>query len=236
LRRAGRVAGGAVALGLLAGGAVTVSSVARLAGERTDASVALIGTPVDPDTLLASRLEGAAHRADLTDQRLSLRSAAAARAAQAAADQAADQAAAQAVAAQAAADSAAQAAADAAARQAEADRAARAAQRQAVADAASGDPRATARAMLAGFGWSDSQFSCLNSLWTKESGWNPSATNASSGAYGIPQSLPASKMATAGADYRTNPATQIRWGLTYIKASYGSPCSAWAHSQAVNWY
>jgi hypothetical protein len=189
---------------------------------------------------------------DLADQRAdaggvthalasSATDAATARAAQAAADAAkaaADQAARAAAdaAAQAAADAAAQAAADVAARQAEADRVARDAQRQAVADAAKGDPRATARAMLAGFGWSDSQFSCLNSLWTKESGWNPSATNPSSGAYGIPQSLPASKMATAGADYRTNPATQIRWGLTYIKSSYGSPCSAWAHSQAVNWY
>ena len=90
--------------------------------------------------------------------------------------------------------------------------------------------------MLGDFGFAAGQFSCLDSLWTKESGWNPGATNRSSGAYGIPQSLPASKMASAGADYRTNPATQIKWGLQYIKDSYGSPCSAWAHSQAVNWY
>lgn len=132
---------------------------------------------------------------------------------------------------------AADAAAAEAARQAEADRVAREAQRQPVAAvAAQADPRSTAKAMLAGYGWSASQFSCLDSLWTKESSWNVTATNASSGAYGIPQSLPATKMATAGADYRTNPATQITWGLTYIKASYGSPCSAWAHSQAVNWY
>lgn len=78
--------------------------------------------------------------------------------------------------------------------------------------------------------------SCLSSLWMKESGWKSSALNASSGAYGIPQSLPGSKMASAGADWQTNPATQIKWGLGYIKGSYGSPCGAWAHSQATNWY
>ncbi|YAL82713.1 transglycosylase SLT domain-containing protein [Dermacoccaceae bacterium W4C1] len=100
----------------------------------------------------------------------------------------------------------------------------------------SGDPRSIARSMLAQQGFGAGQFSCLNSLWMKESGWNPSASNPSSGAYGIPQSLPGSKMASAGADWRTNPATQISWGLSYIKSRYGSPCSAWAHSQAVNWY
>ncbi|MCI9886854.1 transglycosylase SLT domain-containing protein [Micrococcales bacterium 31B] len=105
-----------------------------------------------------------------------------------------------------------------------------------VAQAATGDPRSIARSMLASYGWADSQFSCLDSLWQKESGWNYRAMNPSSGAYGIPQSLPASKMATAGADYLTNPATQIRWGLGYIKDRYGSPCAAWSHSVAVNWY
>jgi hypothetical protein len=70
----------------------------------------------------------------------------------------------------------------------------------------------------------------------KESGWNHTAMNPSSGAYGIPQSLPGTKMATAGADWQTNPATQISWGLGYISGRYGSPCNAWAHSQAVNWY
>ena len=97
-------------------------------------------------------------------------------------------------------------------------------------------PRSVARMMLADYGWGDGQFSCLNSLWTKESSWDYTATNAGSGAYGIPQSLPASKMASVGADYRTNPVTQITWGLQYIKSSYGSPCSAWGHSQATNWY
>lgn len=104
------------------------------------------------------------------------------------------------------------------------------------APAYTGDPRSIARSMLASYGWGQGQFSCLDSLWTKESSWQIGATNPSSGAYGIPQSLPASKMASAGSDWRTNPATQIRWGLGYIQASYGSPCGAWAHSVATNWY
>lgn len=97
------------------------------------------------------------------------------------------------------------------------------------------DPRSVARVLLADRGWAD-QFGCLDSLWTKESGWDHTATNPSSGAYGIPQSLPAGKMAAAGADWRTNPVTQMRWGLDYIDAAYGSPCAAWRQSQAVNWY
>jgi len=90
--------------------------------------------------------------------------------------------------------------------------------------------------MLAGYGWSSAQFSCLDSLWMRESGWNVHAQNPSSGAYGIPQALPASKMATAGADWQTNAATQIRWGLSYISSRYGSPCGAWAHEEADGWY
>lgn len=80
------------------------------------------------------------------------------------------------------------------------------------------------------------QFGCLDSLFNRESGWNPSAANPSSGAYGIPQALPGSKMASAGSDWRTNPYTQVRWGVSYIKSRYGTPCSAWAHSQSVGWY
>ncbi|WP_053095569.1 aggregation-promoting factor C-terminal-like domain-containing protein [Microbacterium sp. CGR1] len=86
------------------------------------------------------------------------------------------------------------------------------------------------------YGWGEDQFSCLNSLWTKESGWNYKAYNASGGATGIPQALPGSKMASAGSDWQTNAATQIRWGLGYISSVYGTPCSAWGHSQSVNWY
>ena len=115
-------------------------------------------------------------------------------------------------------------------------RAAREAQRKAIIANARQDPRAVARLMLADFGFADSQFGCLDSLWTKESNWNYQASNPSSGAYGIPQSLPGSKMGTIAGDWQTNPVTQITWGLTYIKSVYGTPCSAWAHSQATNWY
>jgi hypothetical protein len=101
---------------------------------------------------------------------------------------------------------------------------------------ASQDPRSIAQALLPEFGFSSDQFSCLDSLWTKESGWNPQADNPTSSAFGIPQALPGSKMASAGADWATNPATQIRWGLGYIASVYGSPCSAWGHSQSVGWY
>jgi len=87
------------------------------------------------------------------------------------------------------------------------------------------------------YGWgSDEQWAALENLWTRESGWNYQAKNPSSGAYGIPQSLPGSKMATAGKDWQTNPETQIRWGLDYIKARYGGPKRAWAFFQANNWY
>ncbi|MBZ4488399.1 lytic transglycosylase domain-containing protein [Microbacterium sp. cx-55] len=96
--------------------------------------------------------------------------------------------------------------------------------------------QATARGMLAGYGWGDDQFGCLVSLWNKESGWNYRASNGGSGAYGIPQALPGSKMASAGADWQTNAATQIAWGLGYISGRYGSPCGAWSHSQSVGWY
>lgn len=98
------------------------------------------------------------------------------------------------------------------------------------------DAQATARSMMAGYGWGESQFGCLVSLWNKESGWNYRAYNSSSGATGIPQALPGSKMASAGGDWQTNPATQIRWGLGYISGRYGTPCGAWDHSQSVGWY
>jgi hypothetical protein len=130
------------------------------------------------------------------------------------------------------------AAAAAQAAAAEADRAAAAAVAAAAAAAANtpDGARATARAMAASkYGWGDPQFSCLAKLWTKESGWSYTAHNPS-GATGIPQALPGSKMATAGADWKTNATTQVAWGLDYISRSYGTPCSAWAHSQSSNWY
>ncbi len=101
--------------------------------------------------------------------------------------------------------------------------------------AASGSPQQIAEAMLGSFGWSSSQFSCLDPLWAQESGWSVTAANPD-GAYGIPQALPGSKMASAGPDWQTDAATQIKWGLEYIQATYGSPCGAWAHEQATGWY
>ena len=86
------------------------------------------------------------------------------------------------------------------------------------------------------YGWSEYDFQCLVNLWERESGWNPNSHNGSSGAHGIPQSLPASKMASEGADYYTNGYTQIRWGLKYIQGRYGSPANAWSHFQSKNWY
>ena len=90
-------------------------------------------------------------------------------------------------------------------------------------------------AMLGSYGWSSGQFGCLNDLWSRESGWDATAENPS-GAYGIPQALPGSKMASAGADWATDPATQIRWGLGYIREIYGSPCGAWSHELATGSY
>jgi hypothetical protein len=80
------------------------------------------------------------------------------------------------------------------------------------------------------------QFSCLDSLWQRESGWSVSASNASSGAYGIPQALPGSKMASVGQDWQTSAETQIKWGLQYIDSTYGSPCGAWSHEESSGWY
>ncbi|WP_150245397.1 aggregation-promoting factor C-terminal-like domain-containing protein [Nocardiopsis quinghaiensis] len=101
----------------------------------------------------------------------------------------------------------------------------------------SGDPKGIALQMVLDEGWGEDQFSgCLEPLWEKESNWNHTAQNPSSGAYGIPQSLPGSKMASHGDDWQTNPATQIAWGIDYIKGRYGDPCGAWSHSQSVGWY
>jgi hypothetical protein len=100
----------------------------------------------------------------------------------------------------------------------------------------SGSPQQIAEGMLGSYGWSSGEFGCLQSLWDQESGWNVYASNPSSGAYGIPQALPGSKMASAGPGWQSDAATQIRWGLGYIKATYGSPCAAWSHEEATGWY
>ena len=96
--------------------------------------------------------------------------------------------------------------------------------------------QSTAYSLMASFGFSpQTYFGCLLDLWNRESGWRYDAENAS-GAYGIPQALPGSKMASAGADWQTDPATQIKWGLGYIKAIYGNPCGAWAFEEANGYY
>ncbi|WP_373286892.1 transglycosylase SLT domain-containing protein [Thermopolyspora flexuosa] len=93
-----------------------------------------------------------------------------------------------------------------------------------------------ARPLARARGWAAAQFACLSRLWERESGWNHLARNPRSGAYGIPQALPAGKMASAGNDWRTNPKTQIKWGLHYIKSRYGTPCAAWIHARSRGWY
>ncbi len=99
-----------------------------------------------------------------------------------------------------------------------------------------GSAQELGKQLAAARGYGDDEFACLLSLWKKESGWRVNAENKSSGAYGIPQALPGSKMATVADDWRTNPATQITWGLNYIEGRYGTPCGAWAASQAKGWY
>lgn len=102
---------------------------------------------------------------------------------------------------------------------------------------APGSARDIARQMmLSMYGWGDDQFTCFDKIITQESGWNVSATNRSSGAYGIPQALPGSKMATAGADWQTNPATQIKWALGYVQGRYSTACGAWSFKSAHGWY
>jgi hypothetical protein len=86
------------------------------------------------------------------------------------------------------------------------------------------------------YGWGDKQYACLDDLWIKESNWNYRASNKRTGAHGIPQALPATKMDSAGTDWRTNPVTQISWGLRYIDVRYDTPCKAWAKFKRSNWY
>lgn len=102
---------------------------------------------------------------------------------------------------------------------------------------ASGSPRAIARSLMGSkYGWGSAEFSCYNNIIMRESGWRVHADNPSSSAYGIPQALPGSKMASAGPDWRNNPATQITWGLGYVKSRYGTPCGAWSFKRSHGWY
>jgi hypothetical protein len=90
--------------------------------------------------------------------------------------------------------------------------------------------------MFSEYAWGADQYDCLNRLWTKESHWNYKAHNKRSGAHGIPQALPADRMEVISSDWRTNPVTQIRWGLRYIEARYDNPCSAWAKFKRSRYY
>lgn len=220
----------ALSLGLLAvagGGAAATANSADLArtASVSQPSASASAQPSTPQDALAQAT---------ADARVTTEKAAADKAAadKAAADQAA---AAKAAADKAAADKAAadKAAADkAAADQAAAAKAA--AEAQPVNDPAGAQAYAASR--LAAFGWGQNQMQALITLWNKESDWSTTATNPTTGAYGIVQSLPGSKMATVGADWQTNYKTQIDWGLDYIKKSYGSPANALAFHLSHNWY
>jgi hypothetical protein len=96
--------------------------------------------------------------------------------------------------------------------------------------------KAVGCSLLGWAGFATSQMSCLEPLWSRESGWNETAGNQSSGAYGIPQALPGSKMAEYGSDWKTNPVVQVKWGLQYIKGRYGTPCDAWSAFRSKGWY
>lgn len=123
-------------------------------------------------------------------------------------------------------------------RKAEKERAAREAERKKILDNAQSDPKAVARLLLPEYGFGEGQWSCLDRLWIGESDWRWWVANPSSGAYGIPQSLPGNKMASVADDWKTNPVTQITWGLEYIKSSYGTPCNAldqWL-ARSPHWY
>lgn len=105
-----------------------------------------------------------------------------------------------------------------------------------IADGVKGEYQKYALSLLPDFGWDSSELEPLIYLWNRESGWNPNSHNKRSGAHGIPQALPGSKMASEGSDYYTNPEPQIRWGLKYIAGRYGSPSAAWAHFSSHGWY
>jgi hypothetical protein len=210
----------ALSLGLLAVAGGGAAATANVSGLDRASSVAAGVSAASGDAaalgMTAEATEKAAVRADAAETKAAEEAAAATAAAEKAAAE------------QAAADKAA--AEKAAADKAAAEKAAA----QPVDDPAGAKAYAASR--LAAFGWGQDQMSALETLWTKESGWKTTATNASSGAYGIVQSLPGSKMASVGADWQTNYRTQIDWGLNYIKERYGSPANALGFHYANNWY
>ena len=247
-RPLGSVAAVVAVAGASAGGFATAakpdSSTASFTAPAAVAQNDLADIASDTNADLAQGRRAGVQRAIASAQQAKAEAAALTRARVAAVAQAQARADALAAQARARADAAAaqaQARADAAAAQARerevaAIRTSRESTRQSLLTRSQSDPKSTARQLAAERGWGGEQFDCLISLWTKESGWRWDADNPSSDAYGIPQALPGSKMASAGSDWRTNPSTQIKWGLEYISSTYGTPCSAWAKSQASNWY
>ncbi|KUM34598.1 hypothetical protein [Arthrobacter sp. EpRS71] len=227
---------GVASLGTAANAALTLPEASRVAGTQAAAQVSTNKSAEISASLDAAAAKGAADRAAADKAAAEKAAAEKAAADQAAAAQAAAEKAAadQAAAEKAAADAAAKQAADAAAAAAAAEAAAAAAAPKAVDDPAAA--KAYAASILGNYGWSAAEMTALNTLWEKESNWRTTATNASSGAYGIVQSLPAGKMASAGADWQTNYQTQIKWGLNYIKERYGSPSAALGFHLANNWY
>jgi hypothetical protein len=211
---------------------ISTASLASRIDDLQDAEV----TPLLllPEVTAAAAAENDRLDAQIDQLRSRLSDAQAKKAAEEAAAKAAAEAAAAAQKAAEEAAAAQKAAEEAAAQQATEQRSAAPAPMGAVAPA--GEAQAIAHDMVLARGWGEGEFSCLVSLWNRESGWNASAYNAGSGAYGIPQALPGNKMASAGADWQTNAATQISWGLGYISGRYGTPCGAWGHSQSTGWY
>jgi hypothetical protein len=219
-----------------AAGTLTLATVASVAGVTLSTSTAAAGT-ADAYLTSANGQITAAHSAGASISSQKMVTLSKVRAMQAEHQQLVAEAKAAAAKAAKVAKAKAEAAKAAKAKAAKARAAANAAvKKKAAAATPSGSPRQIAQQMLGKYGWSSSQFSCLNPLWEHESGWSVTAENPSSGAYGIPQALPGSQMATAGGDWHTNAATQIKWGLTYIQGRYGSPCGAWAHEQSAGWY
>ncbi|WP_395297349.1 transglycosylase SLT domain-containing protein [Kitasatospora hibisci] len=207
--------------GGVAEAAAPAAGVTGVTGVTGAAGVSVDGQPVADQAAQADAEAAAAAQAE-----------AAAQAAQAQADAEAA-AAAQAQAAQEQADAAAKAQAEAKAK-ADAKAAASRSQQRSALNAKpsySGSPREIAAQIVPA-----GQLQCFSNIVSHESSWNPRAVNASSGAYGLVQALPGSKMASAGADWRTNPATQIKWGLDYMNSRYGSPCAAWSFWQSHHWY
>lgn len=227
---------GVASLGTAANAALTLPEASRVAEVQSNAQISTNKSADISASMNAAAEKGAADRAAADKAAAEKAAAEKAAADQAAAEKAAAEKAAadQAAAEKAAADAAAKQAADAAAAAAAAEAAAAAAAPKAVDDPAAA--KAYAASILGNYGWGAGEMTALNTLWEKESNWKTTATNASSGAYGIVQSLPASKMATAGADWQTNYQTQIKWGLNYIKERYGSPSAALGFHLANNWY